>query len=292
MDPVLIKAALGGVVTLGCIGLIFGIGLAVAAHKFHVEPDPKVEKVMHTLAGAQCGGCGFPGCEAYAEEVVHNPDVPPNLCFPGKKDVADAIAEITGKAAGAVEDLVAVVHCSRIQGKVHLKYNYIGYGTCSGANLAFSGPLDCQYGCVGFGECAEACPFDAITMVDNFPMVDPDECVACGSCVKACIKGIIQLLPKDARVFAPCSTKDTAKVTMSVCKVGCIRDKVCIKKCPADAISEVDGVVTIDQKKCMEYGPECKEVCIKACKKQHILQPFDLGKLEKITEIPKEAVAS
>lgn len=187
-----------------------------------------------------------------------------------------------------MEDMVAVVNCSRIQGKVHKKYNYIGYGTCSGANLAFSGPLDCQYGCVGFGECAEACPFDAITMVDGFPTVDPDECVACGSCVKACTKGIIQLIPKNARVFCPCSTKDVAKVTMSVCKVGCIRDKACIRKCPAKAISEVDGVVTIDQKTCMEYGPGCEEVCISACKKVHILQSFELDKIKTI----KEAAAS
>lgn len=292
MDPVLIKMALAGLAVLGCIGLFFGIGLALAAQKFYMEPDPKVEEVMETLAGAQCGGCGFAGCEAYAEAVVHDPDVPPNKCFPGKKAVADAVAEITGKTAGAVEDLVAVVHCSRVQGKVHVKYNYIGYGTCSGAALAFAGPLDCQYGCVGFGECAEVCPFNAITMVNNFPVVDPDECVACGSCVKACAKGIIQLLPKNARVFAPCSTKDSAKVTQAICKVGCIRDKACIKKCPAEAISEVNGVVTIDQKKCLEYGPDCEEKCIAACKKVHILQPFNLGKLEEITERPKEAVAS
>jgi electron transport complex protein RnfB len=207
---------------------------------------------------------------------VHNPDVPPNKCFPGKKPVADAIAEITGKGAGAVEEMVAVVRCSRVQGKVHLKYNYIGYGTCTGANLAFSGPLDCQYGCVGFGECAEACPFDAITMVNGFPLVDPDECVACGTCVKACAKGLIELVPKDARVVIRCSTKDSAKVTMAICKVGCIHDKACIRKCPAKAISEVDNVNVIDQKKCMEYGPECKEVCIAACKKVHILQPLNL----------------
>lgn len=211
-----------------------------------------------------------------------DPDVPPNKCFPGKKAVADAVAEITGKAAGAVEDLVAVVHCSRVQGKVHQKYNYIGYGTCSGADLAFAGPLDCQYGCVGFGECVAACPFDAITMINNFPVVDPDECVACGSCVKVCPKGIIHLLPKNARVFIPCSTKDTAKATMAVCKVGCIHDKACIRKCPAKAISEVHGVVTIDQKKCIDYGPDCEEVCISTCKKVHILQLFELDQKKRL----------
>jgi electron transport complex protein RnfB len=217
--------------------------------------------------------------------VVHEPDVPPNLCFPGKKEVADAVAEITGKTAGAVEPLVAVVRCSRIQGDVHKKYKYIGYGTCSGANLAFAGPMDCQYGCVGFGECAAACPFDALHMVNSFPVVDPDACVACGNCVKACPKGLIKLIPKNARVIIRCSTKDSAKVTMSVCKVGCIHDKACIRKCPAEAISEVDGVITIDQKKCIDYGPACEEVCLSACKKVHILQPLSLKETyKKLTE--------
>jgi electron transport complex protein RnfB len=190
--------------------------------------------------------------------------------------VADAIAEITGKASEAMEDMVAVVHCSRIQGGVHRKYNYVGYGTCSGAELAFAGPVACQYGCVGFGECVGACNFDAITIVDDFPVINPEKCVACGACVRACPKKIIHLLPKNARVYIPCSTKDAAKVTMKICKTGCIHDKACIRKCPANAISEVDGIVTIDQKQCMEYGPSCEEVCIAACKKVHILQPFSV----------------
>lgn len=197
------------------------------------------------------------------------------------------VAEITGKSGGAVEDMLAVVHCSRVQGKVHTKYNYIGYGTCSAANIAFAGPLDCQYGCVGFGECAEACPFGAIAMIDNFPVVDPDICVGCGNCVNTCPKRIIHLIPKGARVFIPCNTKDTAKATMSVCNAGCIHDKACIRKCPAKAISEVGGVVTVDHKICMDYGPDCEEVCISACKKVHILQRFELDQEKRL----KEAVA-
>jgi electron transport complex protein RnfB len=190
--------------------------------------------------------------------------------------VADAVAKITGKASEAMEDMLAVVHCSRIPGEVNKKYNYVGYGTCSGAELAFAGPVACQYGCVGFGECAAACQFDAITMVNDFPVIDPEKCVACGACVKACPKKLIHLVPKSSRVYIPCSTKDTAKVTMRICKAGCLHDKACIRKCPANAISEVDGIVTIDQKQCIEYGPSCEEVCLSACKKVHILQPFSV----------------
>jgi len=217
--------------------------------------------------------------------VVNDPDVPPNLCFPGKEEVAEAVAAITGKAAGAAEALVAVVHCSRVQGDVHKKYKYIGYETCAGASLAFAGPMGCQYGCLGFGDCAAACPFDALHMVNGFPVVDPAACVACGNCVYACPKGLIKLIPRNARVIIPCSTKDRAKVTMSVCKVGCLHNRACIRKCPANAISEVDGVVTVDQKKCIAYGPACKEVCLSACKKVHILQPMSLeGTYKRLTE--------
>jgi electron transport complex protein RnfB len=203
--------------------------------------------------------------------------------------VADAIAEITGKAGEAMEDMVAVVHCSRVPGKVHTKYNYVGYGTCSGANIAFSGPLDCQYGCVGFGECQGACNFEAITMVNNFPVIDPEKCVACGACVKTCPKRIIKLLPANARVFKPCSTKDAAKVTKAICKTGCITDKGCVRKCPAKAIVVERGVVTIDQKKCIEYGPSCEEVCISACKKIKIgiIQPFSVT--ESYKQLAQEA---
>lgn len=203
--------------------------------------------------------------------------------------MADAVAEITGKKPGAVEDLVAAVHCSRVQGHVHKKYNYIGYGACSGADLAFAGPMECQYGCVGFGECAKACPFDAITMVDNFPVITKDLCVGCGICVKTCPKGIISLVPRNARVLIRCSTKDSRKVTRTICENGCIHCGACIRECPANAISEVDGVVTIDQNKCMEYGPACKEICIEACDIIHVVQPFHL---EERMEKAKEAVAS
>jgi electron transport complex protein RnfB len=265
MDPTLIKLALGGIALLVCIGLFFGIGLALAAHKFAVEVDPKIEAVLHSLAGAQCGGCGYPGCEGYAIAVVEDPDVPPNLCFPGKESVATAVAEITGKQMAEMEDMIATVRCSRIEGRVSHKHEYIGFASCTAANLAFGGPSDCQYACVGFGECAAVCPFDAITMEEGFPVVDPGRCVACGTCVKVCPKKIIELMPLKVRVYVPCSTKDLGKNVMKVCQVGCISCKMCVKKCPAEAVTMENGLVQIDHKKCLEYGPSCEEVCVEKC---------------------------
>ena len=154
MDPALIKIAIGGVVLLGCIGLFFGIGLAIAAHKFAVETNPLIEEVLESLPLAQCGGCGYPGCEGYAIAVVSDPNVPPNLCFPGKERVAALVAELTGKKMTAVEDQIALVRCSRVEGRVSHKHEYIGFASCTAANLGFGGPSNCQYACIGLGECA------------------------------------------------------------------------------------------------------------------------------------------
>jgi electron transport complex protein RnfB len=179
--------------------------------------------------------------------------------------VAKVVAEITGKQVTAVQDLVATVRCSRVEGKVRKKYGYVGYNTCTGSNLAFGGPQSCAYACIGFGECAESCPFDAITMVDDFPVVDPDACVGCGTCVRTCPKEIIELLPRTARVWVPCSTKEPGKQVKEVCEAGCISCRMCVKVCPAKAVSLEDNVVVIDHDSCIAYGPTCEEVCVEKC---------------------------
>ena len=265
MDPALVKIALGGIALLGCIGLFFGIGLALAAHKFAVEANPLIEEVLESLAGAQCGGCGYPGCEGYAIAVGTNPEVPPNLCYPGKEKVAARVAQLTGKKMTEVEDMIALVRCSRKEGRVSHKHEYIGFASCTAANLGFGGPSACNYACIGLGECAESCPFDAIVMVDGFPQVNPDKCVACGTCVRACPKRIIELMTIKARVHVPCSTKDLGKNVRKVCEVGCISCQMCVKKCPAEAIAYTDGLIKIDHPKCIAYGPECHEICVEKC---------------------------
>jgi electron transport complex protein RnfB len=268
MDPQLLKIALSGLILLGCIGLFFGIGLAIAAHKFAVETNPLIDKVLHSLPLAQCGGCGYPGCEGYAIAVVNNPDVPPNLCFPGKEAVAAVVAELTGKKMVEVEDQMAVVRCSRVEGRVSHKHHYIGFNSCTAANLGFGGPSKCQYACIGLGECASACPFDAITMVDNFPVINPDKCVSCGVCVRTCPKKIIELQTLKARVHVPCSSQDLGKEVKAVCEVGCIGCKLCVKVCPAQAVAYTGNLVVIDHKSCIAYGPACEEVCVSKCPRQ------------------------
>lgn len=205
---------------------------------------------------------------------MNDPEVPPNLCFPGKAEVANMVAEITGKKAGGVENMVAVVRCSRVEGKVGKKLDYIGYRTCSAANLAFGGPMACRFACIGAGECADSCPFDAIRMENGFPVVDPDLCVGCGTCVRTCPKKIIELMPLKARVWVPCSTQDPGKEVKAICEVGCISCKMCVKACPAKAVSLKDNVVHIDHEACLAFGEACGEACVEKCPRK-IFRPFN-----------------
>ncbi|MEN8256813.1 MAG: RnfABCDGE type electron transport complex subunit B [Thermodesulfobacteriota bacterium] len=283
MDPALVKLALGGMALLACIGLFFGIGLALAAHKFAVETDPLIEEVLESLAGAQCGGCGYPGCEGYAIAVVNDSDVSPNLCYPGKEKVAERVAELTGKKMAEMEDMIALVRCSRLEGRVSHKHEYIGFASCTAANLGFGGPSACNYACIGLGECAQACPFDAITMVDSFPEVNPDKCVSCGTCVKTCPKQVIVLQSLKARVYVPCSTKDLGKNVKKVCEVGCISCLICVKKCPAGAVRHENGLIQIDHEKCLEYGPDCCEICVEKCPRD-IFRRYEGRKVLKRTD--------
>jgi len=265
MDPVYVKLALGGLALMGSIGLFFGIGLALAAHKFAVEVNPKVEAVLEILPGANCGACSFAGCESYAEAVVNDPKIAPNLCPPGMVPVAEAVAKITGKELEIVEGAVAVISCGRSERHNYEKYHYNGYQNCAAANLTFAGPVDCVSGCIGYGDCEAACLFDALKIEKDFPVVDPDACVGCGLCVNACPKDLIQMIPKKAPIVVKCACKDTSKETMSVCSLGCLHCLACIEACPAKAVSLINGKLTIDHEKCIEHGPSCNEACLNAC---------------------------
>ena len=197
------------------------------------------------------------------------------MCLPGGEETAKAVAEITGKKMEAAEPVIAVVRCSRREGDVSQKHHYIGFSSCTAASLAFGSPWECNYACIGLGDCERACPFDAIHIVDGFPEVDPIKCVGCGTCARTCPKNVIEIIPKNARVWVPCSTKDPGKSVRKICQVGCITCRMCVKSCPAKAVTIEDGIVKIDHKKCLEYGDKCGMVCVEKCPRK-IFRPFEI----------------
>jgi len=263
--------ALMGLVFFAIFGIFCGILLAIAAKRFAVKIDPKIEAVRACLPGANCGACGFAGCESYAEAVVCEPGVPPSKCAPGKQVVAEKVAAITGKAAGAASSMISALRCSRNDGEVKKKHSYIGFDTCQAASIAFGGPYECNFACIGYGDCEAACPFHAIHMKDNMPVIDPEACTGCGVCVNACPKQVLQLIPKDGLCYVPCSSKDSGKAVTSVCKAGCIHCMACTRKAK-DVVNMVNDRIEIDYEKCDE---ECAKAGVWACNRQFIFRYTD-----------------
>ncbi len=248
-------------VVLAGLGIVFGIALAIVAAKFVVKVDPKVEQVRETLPGANCGACGFAGCMGYAENVVGNPDVAVSLCAPGKAPVAEKIAIITGKKAEKVEPKIARVFCQGGTSLTQRKFVYTGVKDCAAAVLAAGGDKSCQYGCLGFGTCMRACPFGAITMSeDNLPLINPDKCTACGKCVAACPKQVIEIAQASKAVVISCHSRDKGADTKKKCQVGCIGCGICVRTCPVDAIKLENNLARIDHSKCIVCG-----LCTKKC---------------------------
>ncbi|MDD3653361.1 MAG: Fe-S cluster domain-containing protein [Desulfotomaculaceae bacterium] len=245
-------------------GLIFGLVLAFANKKFAVEVNPLIHLVEDVLPKGQCGSCGYAGCMAYAEAVVLNPDVPPNLCIPGKEAVAKMVGELTGKTAAAVEPRIAHVRCSGSVENAVTKYQYAGVQDCVAANLLQGGQKSCQYGCLGFGTCVKNCPFGALTMGPNgLPHVDPDKCTGCGKCETVCPKGVITMQPIGAKVSVNCNSKDRGAVAKKNCSVACIGCGLCKKNCQYGAITLVNNLAVVDYKICMDKcdNPTCFAKC-------------------------------
>jgi len=245
------------VVTLLVLGVVFGVGLFYASRIFHVEVDPRVEQVLGSLPGANCGACGQPGCGGFARAVVHG-SADLAGCAVGGCEVAKRIGAILGKDVGETARKVAVLHCAGRE--VKDRFRYEGPRDCVAASLIQGGPKACSYGCIGYGTCASACPFGAIEMVDGLPVVDEDTCTSCGICVAACPKKLFDLRDVRIRVHVRCRSRDKGAFVRKVCAVGCIACKKCEKACPYDAIHVKDNLAEIDPAKCTSCG-ECVKVC-------------------------------
>ncbi len=263
------KTILLSIAVLGVLGALFGAILAFASKIFHVEVDPKQAAVRECLAGANCGGCGYPGCDGYAAAVAKG-EAPTNRCVAGGAETAAKIAEVMGVSASNVEKMVAFVPCSGTDGHAELRFNYTGPQDCRAAML-FGGKSNktCTFACIGLGNCVKACPFDAIHIVDGVAKVDRDKCVGCGTCVDTCPKSIIKLLPASQRVMPACGNHDKGAKVMKMCDNGCIGCMKCQRECPSDAITVLENLAVVDASKCVACG-HCAEIC-----PRHIINWFE-----------------
>ena len=254
------------IVILGVMGAAFGAVLAVASKVFAVKVDERLPKLVEALPGANCGGCGFAGCQAYAQAVLEG-RAPIGLCAAGGSEAAEKMSAVMGVEAQAVERKVAMVKC---RGQNHLqKASYAGIPDCRSAMFVTgNGPSACPSGCLGFGTCAKVCPFDAIHVVNGVAVVDKEACKACKKCIAVCPKHLISLVPYDAKFAVACSSRDKGPVTMKACQVGCIGCGICVKNCPNQAVTVTEFHAVIDQEKCTGCGT-CAEKCPKKAIVKH-----------------------
>lgn len=247
------------ILTLGAIGLIFGLGLAIASKKLAVQTDPRLEKIHGLLPGANCGACGGAGCFGFAELVLSG-KVSIATCRVVEENAKKEIAEILGKTLEKEVKKIAALHCAGGT-KVEDKFLYQGIKDCAAANLVLGGQKECVFGCSGFGDCAKVCPFGAISMSkEKLPLVDAEKCRACNKCVVACPKKLFTLIFNEQKVYVACVSAELGKDTKSVCPVGCIACKLCEKACKFEAIHVIDNLAVINYQKCTSCA-ECVKVC-------------------------------
>jgi len=291
MDNVIVYA----VISLSAIGVTSAIVLYFVAQKFKVIEDPRIDVVEGTLPGANCGGCGFAGCRAFAEGIVKAGKLDDFNCPVGGNSTMAAIAKALGLEAEEKDPMIAVLRCNGNCDYAPKKLNYDGPATCAFAHNLYSGESGCPYGCLGLGDCVVSCKFDALYIDEKtgLPVVDEDKCVACGACVKACPRGIFELRlkgKKSRRIFVSCINQEKGAVAKKNCEVACIGCSKCFKVCAFDAITMENNLAYIDDEKCKlcrKCAPECPTNAI------HELNfPPRKPKAEETAEVPKEPVTA
>lgn len=252
-------------ITLGVTGCLAAVILYVAAQKFKVFEDPRIEQVEALLPGANCGGCGFAGCRNFAEGCVNADSMKGLVCPVGGQPTMEQIAELLGKTAPVTEPMVAVVRCNGTCANRPKVNQYNGTKSCVIASNLYGGETGCSYGCLTYGDCVKACQFDAIKVNETtgLPEVNEEKCTACGACARACPKQIIELRkkgPKSRRIYVSCVNKDKGGIAKKACSAACIGCGKCAKECPFEAITVENNLAYIDFTKC-RLCRKCVAVC-------------------------------
>lgn len=254
------------ILTLSSLGLLFGLGLSVAAKKFCIATDPKLEKVFSLLPGANCGACGMPGCMGFAQALIKG-TCTIDKCPVSEEDARKKIAQLLGIKVEEKVKQIAILHCGG-GNRVKDKFGYTGIRNCIVASQLQKGPKACVYGCIGYGACVMVCPFGAISMgEDDLPIIDEEKCTACGKCVEACPNKLFSLADITKKYVVQCKSLDMGKKVMEVCKVGCIACRKCERVCPVQAIKVINNLAVIDYNICNNNG-KCMEVCPTKCIKK------------------------
>lgn len=251
---------------VGAIGLTAGVLIALMSHFFGVEENQKVKAVRACLPGINCGACGYKGCDDYAAALAEG-KAKPNLCVPGAEATAAELGALLGIEVEPLKDMVAFVHCNGNCEATAKRAEYTGVSSCSAAAMLYGGPQACRYGCMGFGDCAAACPANAICMKDGIAHVDTSRCLGCGLCESICPKKIISMVPQETAVVVMCNNKDKGADARKACKNACIGCMKCVKTCPHGAITVTNNLAEIDYAKCTRCGA-CAASCPTGCLKQ------------------------
>lgn len=259
MNPILLA-----VIVVCSIGLLCAIILVIAAKFFGVEENEKVSKIRECLPGANCGACGYAGCDGYAKALAEEEGIKTNLCIPGADAVSKQISEILGVEFEDVVEKIAVVHCYGDCSHTSKKMDYVGIESCKAAKMLYGGAGKCSFGCIGFGDCAAVCPQGAICISDGIARIDTRKCIGCGLCQKACPQNIISIVDDTEKVLVTCSNTEKGAAARQKCTNGCIGCKKCEKNCPAGAIKVTDNLARIDYDKCINCD-ECAKNCPVGC---------------------------
>ncbi|MCP4751342.1 MAG: RnfABCDGE type electron transport complex subunit B [Proteobacteria bacterium] len=232
--------------SMGGLGALFAIGLILANWKLHVDEDPRVYFIIEELPGANCGGCGYPGCNAFAERILDS-GAPITACPVMTAEGVEEIAKIMGVEAEVEEDKLARILCKGGNYETAVKGEYLGIKTCLAGHLTFGADKLCQYGCLGFGDCVSSCPFGSIEINANgLPEVNEETCTGCGNCEGACPRNIIEVHPKSRNIFVFCKSQDEAKFARTACIKACIACKSCVKGVEEGQIVMKNNLAVID----------------------------------------------
>jgi len=253
------------IVILAGLGLLLALLLYFIAQKFKVEEDPRIEEIEKTLPGANCGGCGYAGCHAFADTAVKAPNLDKHFCPVGGNEVMKKVSAILGYTLEEKAPQVAVLRCNGTCAARPVVNQYDGVQSCKVKAALYSGDTGCAFGCVGCGDCVAACNFGALSMdpETGLPVVDEEKCVACGACVKACPKHLFELRnkgPRGMREFVACRNTDKGPVAKKACANACIGCGMCFRTCQHGAITFENNLAYIDFTKC-KLCRECEAVC-------------------------------